>query len=52
MYPRTKFQSIWRTSDFETKFTPVPNFSQFEESQITGQPRTLVFGTRFAQKTL
>ena len=20
MYPRTKFQSIWRTSDFETKF--------------------------------
>ena len=20
MYPSTKFQSIWRTSDFETKF--------------------------------
>ena len=20
MYPRTKFQSIWRTSDFGTKF--------------------------------
>ena len=50
MYPCIKCQSIWRTSDFGTKFNyknmndknfekininlPVPNFSQFRELQF------------------
>ena len=40
MYPCTKFQLIWRTSDFATKFAPPPkknmNGKSFEKINILG----------------